>query len=148
MLQGRIPVLQATGTISLWAKFTTLGVDETLFVFGNNWYGDGMILLRKYWSDNKIHFVINSAQGEVVSDIAIVTGRWYYITATYQANDMKLYINGVLQGTDTSCAMASNVGSSYYIGKSNTLSADYFHGSIDEIKYYAVILCKMRLIMI
>jgi hypothetical protein len=127
----------ASGTIDLWYKPARLSTDETLFMYGNNWYNNGMVLIRKYSGDNMIHFVINTQANVNIASAAVVVGTWYHVVATYKTNECKLFVNGVQQGvTNTSCGMSSSPGTSFYIGKSYIYTNEWLKGSIDDVRLY------------
>lgn len=72
-------------------------------------------------------------------ELELNTGRWYYVTATYnQANgEGKLYIDGQLQGTAIN--LVSNAANSdLAIGGAPAIATDWqnFDGKIDELRIY------------
>jgi hypothetical protein len=77
-----------------------------------------------------------------VNDIAaavLQTKTWYYLTATFDSLNYRIYVNGVLQGT--AAAMAGGIrppGTNANIGcqsQAGNLSS-FFGGKIDELKVY------------
>ncbi len=84
----------------------------------------------------------NSNGSGYVNDIAsstLQTKTWYYLTATFDSLNYRIYVNGVLQGT--AAAMAGGIrppGTNANIGcqsQSGNLSS-FFGGRIDELKVY------------
>ncbi|MCW3136373.1 MAG: carboxypeptidase regulatory-like domain-containing protein [Canidatus Methanoxibalbensis ujae] len=76
----------------------------------------------------------------VESTTNINDGKWHHIAGTYDPSDkkMRIYVDGVLEGTSSEISRAGwSTGSNYnYIGK-NPISGDYFfNGTIDEVKIY------------
>ena len=73
---------------------------------------------------------------QIVSDSNIFeVNKWYHIAFTYANNDIKLYLDNVLVGSNAS-SISPNVSSStsnYLLGKEDSL---YLNGCMDEIKFY------------
>ncbi len=100
---------------------------------GNNGYQMGLTPDGANW---KV-FCIFNANGEGWPANFVVGGTvtnnvWYHIACTYDNNDLKIYVNGILVG-------AKNVGAKSVVNSSSTLriSGDdndhaYFYGYIDE----------------
>ena len=72
----------------------------------------------------------------------IHTGEWYHVTATYDGDTLKLYLNGVLQGSNTAPSGPLNTsGSPFDFGTwSAAPGTDSFKGSLDEITLYRDVL--------
>ena len=72
----------------------------------------------------------------VSSDSTIIDpNKWYHVAFTYTDNDVKLYLDNVLVGSNAS-SISPNVSSStsnYLLGKEDSL---YLNGCMDEIKFY------------
>lgn len=74
----------------------------------------------------RIALVIKNAGVSVASIFSskIPTGQFYFVTATYEPNNTKLFINGVLEGSDTSCTMGTP-GGILTLGKSSAINLDH-----------------------
>ncbi|HSR89490.1 MAG TPA: LamG-like jellyroll fold domain-containing protein [Candidatus Udaeobacter sp.] len=85
----------------------------------------------------------NGTQTSVDSNSQIPLNTWTHIVGTYtrsgNSNIIKIYINGVLENTVTNSSavpsMAKDAGN-LAIGKSATISDNFFFGSLDEVKIY------------
>ncbi len=64
------------------------------------------------------------------------TNRWYHLVLTYDGQNLKLYVNGLLSNTQTINGMLLTNSEPLVIG-SNGGTADFFHGRIDEIVIYS-----------
>jgi cysteine-rich repeat protein len=81
---------------------------------------------------NKFRMAIcNSSCPQVESGTGVVNGSLYTVVGTYDQINMKIYVNGALDGTS---ALAGNIGSNtfpLYIGKQFT--SDFYKGSIQDV---------------
>lgn len=82
-------------------------------------------------------FYNNSSSGcGVHSATAINNGAWHHIVATYQSGSMKMYVDGVLEHTE-SCSLTPLASDQpLRIGWDNIAGYSYFYGNVDEIKLY------------
>ena len=70
-----------------------------------------------------------------IGDTALSTGQWYHVAFTRTAAGvLNLWVNGVLDGTDTETANMTNTANEFQIGQDITTSANDFLGYIDEIR--------------
>ncbi|MFC1742059.1 DUF2341 domain-containing protein, partial [Nanoarchaeota archaeon] len=84
--------------------------------------------------------IINNSQEYLVnSSGSINDGEWHHLAATYNGSTMSLYIDGVLNATNTSYsgALPSNDGS-VWIGRhyDPDETTGYFNGMIDDVRIY------------
>jgi len=77
------------------------------------------------------------AQAGVTDNSPITTGQWYTVAFTYDGLTAKLYINGVLKGTQQKMVNFTDNTNDVYIGKTeNPTYPYYFNGIIDEVRIY------------
>ncbi len=128
------PALNMTGGITLaaWINATDLSNSPRILEKGNT--------DDQYRLDVEGGFLNFGLQG--VADItcdAPATGAWTHVAATWDGSNMVLYINGQPQasrtGTGTLATTSDLLGIGRKIGTS--ASADYFDGSIDEVRIYS-----------
>lgn len=87
----------------------------------------------------KATFTVNSGASSTVSistpDRSNPKGSWYHFAMTFKPNEAKLYVNGVLIGTDTNCAMTVATGQSVTFGLRSftTATPRVFIGDYKEI---------------
>ncbi|NDP27903.1 MAG: choice-of-anchor D domain-containing protein [Flavobacterium sp.] len=85
-------------------------------------------------SARKLEAVVNSTT--VTYNTALNVSQWYNVGATYDGSNLKLYLNGVLVGTQAaSGAIAADV-SLLTIGKNPLANTKYFKGKIDEVRVF------------
>lgn len=104
---------------------------------GNNGYQLGLTPDGANW---KVYCIFN-ADGEgwpanIVVGGTVINNAWHHITCSYDNNDLKIYVNGIIAGT-------KDVGAKSVVNSSSTLriSGDdnnhaYFHGYIDEAEVF------------
>lgn len=71
-----------------------------------------------------------SAGLDLVTGSAIVANAWYHLVGTYDGTNLRLYVNGTLQGTTGSVRACDAAGGSFLIGgtQSNVNGAAYMAG--------------------
>jgi len=68
--------------------------------------------------------------GNVVSTTNLATGTWYFITATYDGTNARIYVNGNYQASASASTMFNNNTNHIQIAPSET---NRFNGTIDEV---------------
>jgi len=117
-----------------------------------NWnnVNDGEILYRSYSyflyngnSGSGLSFTVanSTTTGSASVSTAWQTGRWYHYVGTYDrsagANNLKLYVDGVLAAQATHSGIINTPSSGILLGNFNAWSgSDPFNGSIDEVGIY------------
>lgn len=128
-------------TISAWVKFAGTGSFPMIVCKNVNTnfqlYFEGNSTLTSGWgldiNDTDVEGAVN----------AKVTTSWYHVVGTYDGANMKVYQNGVIDGTAAkSGAINTSVGN-LIIGAYNTTAdpgGDYWNGNIDDVRLYATAL--------
>lgn len=119
-------------TISLWMKYDAMAnTYNTLFGYGTASVGqaNGLIL----HSSNKILWF--GYGDDITSNATIQQGAWYHVVGTYDGATATIYINGAY---DNSAAKSWNtVLSKAYVGEQINDFAEYFSGTIDDVRVYS-----------
>ncbi|HET8862485.1 MAG TPA: LamG domain-containing protein, partial [Solirubrobacterales bacterium] len=76
----------------------------------------------------------NGSINGVNGSAALTTGTWSHLAVTYDATNLRLYLNGELLATHSAVTAQANSGE-LTIGYSSYL-ATYFDGKIDEVRVY------------
>jgi len=64
---------------------------------------------------------------------------WYHLAGVYDGTSIKIYINGILQGTTTATgAISGATGTTMYFGENPTWTGRFFDGKIDEVRIWNV----------
>jgi hypothetical protein len=84
---------------------------------------------------NKANSTLNDI---VLSTTTITAGQWYHITCTLDNTSLKLYVNGVLEGTTNSTfnGFDYQLGKQVFIGGTNESFNHPFLGSLDNLKFW------------
>ena len=106
-------------TISTWIKPSSLTNYGLVLVAtsGSGWT-DGMGI---YYLSNKWHFFVdNYSSGDVISTTTATTGIWYHIVGTFSSSGtVKLYINGVEEGTPVTGITLDGLSETLVLGSGN-----------------------------
>lgn len=138
-------------TIETWVRFdsmtsTTTGGAPTGYqnlVFKKNsrlpgtGFEGGYSLVKN--PDDRIGVGFNSpstATDFASSTTVMQTGVWYHIAATHDGTNIKLYINGQLEGTGTATFPIDYGTTPLYLGSSQVPFSGYFNGVLDESSIY------------
>jgi len=138
--------LDITGafTISAWIKFDTLNPDANYARIIEKGTSPG----NKYWmfyvkSSKTVGFGFKNTLDEVSLKTAKTdwqTGKWYQIVGTYDpkggSNNMKIYVNGILDSQSTQTALPEANNAPLMIGAKNPAIFDFWQGVIDEVRIY------------
>lgn len=123
-------------TVSAWIKpTTTQGIKAVATAPDSDGYTDGWRLLLL---DGTLNGRITTTLGSVDAYAGgIQAGVWNFVTMTYDGQQLKLYVNGVLSGN-------ANLGGNIAYGNYSAQmlvgycrgTNYYFNGQLDEFKYY------------
>jgi len=140
----------ATGqfAISVWINTNALPASSsyTNDLFICSFYENSYLNLRLVYDGVIQGEVAEASTGTgricVTPTSTITTGTWYHIVFTGEKDNMKLYVNGTLEGIDTSWNgtfySASNAGCS--IGSRNAGTDRWWNGEIDQFRLYSAYL--------
>lgn len=89
-----------TGTWEAWVNFDDLN-DSRRIIFKQNSSGTGMYELFYYVGSNvfRAEVIVGGNRYAVQSTTQVTDLTWYHVAATYDGNVIKIYVNGVLEGT-------------------------------------------------
>jgi len=125
-------------TLSLWVKANSFSGYTELFygsATGGN-HGYGMMLN----SSGEVRYEIYGSTGgrQYVTSDSITTDKWYHLVMTFdhQTNQLKLYINGEKNKSNTLSDPGDVQSPQGFIIGSHAGTSYYFDGFIDEIKIY------------
>ena len=84
----------------------------------------------------------NGGWSAVSSTFNLSTSQWYHIAASYDGAEMRLYINGDLDGQVSRVGSIPVVNSPLNIGRTNDVSYQYLNGKMDEVRLWNRTLCS------
>ena len=138
---GNDASLQITGnmTVSAWVKKTA--IDNQRFI--TRYDGTNKCFYLSILANGKFRFNVTSSNTEVEIDGAssLHDSQWHHVTAVYTpSTSIKVYVNGILEGTNTSSIGASldNDSVNFTIGAEGDAELP-FTGNIDEVSIFNAI---------
>jgi hypothetical protein len=78
----------------------------------------------------------NGSKSEVSNSIALENDTWYYVVGTYDGSEMKIYVNGELNGTLPKSGIIPSYPTNLHIGAGiySGLNTEFINGTIDEVR--------------
>ena len=127
-------------TISYWEKQSTANFNNGIVFKGPLTSSQGVYSIGHYQGTNsKIMFRINGSisedNGQITSSTDLAAGTWYHVAATYDRTNMKIYINGVLEKTNSFTPAINTNADPLHIGSYYDTS-HRFNGLIDDVRIY------------
>lgn len=97
----------------------------------------------KVTSTKQLQAIVNGTA--VTYGTPLTTSRWYHVAATYGGGNIKLYLNGLLVGTQALTGAISADATNLTLGKEpgyplTSAVPNYFKGKIDEVRVFNVAL--------
>lgn len=125
-------------SIELWANFAGLGSFRRLVskAFSSGKYPWTEYDIESDSTGRRIAFVVglrDSMYG-VKSVREIRTGEWIHVTGSFDGTELRVYINGVLEGAVERKGAIADHGRGLVFGKYEHDEASNFNGSLDEIR--------------
>lgn len=87
------------------------------------------------------HFVFRHMDQRVSTSIGVTPGQWTQVVGVWDGVDLKIYVDGILRGTQEATRRPSSA-STFYVGYGEL--APWFKGAIDEVAYYDTALTPGR----
>jgi len=124
-------------TIEVWANFQDL---KDSYIFDNENWGTGAEGFVLHSSNSKIDILIGSGDRfNLTSQYVIQKNTWIHIVATYSGTELKLYINGVLDGTLAVSAPMVASTSKLCIGEGSVWGDRRFIGQLSDLRFFNVV---------
>lgn len=123
----------AEGTIDLWTKFNNVTDVQQIFAASTNTTGDRIQL---YLVNANPDFEIWAPGWQsLTAPVILVTGQWYHMAASWGSGGMKLYLNGVLAGTNPNYTGPVLPTDYHRLGATYWLSS-FMNGLVDELEIF------------
>ena len=123
-------------TVMCWIKINDFSNDSTIIAEQpRGTWGDGRGYSLSVTTAGNVHFSIGDAGGSWISfngNTVLSPKRWYFIAATYDGSQMRLYVNGILDGTHNTTATISFTDSSSGGPNPQTFYVGMQHKNIDS----------------
>ena len=142
---GNPASLQISSALSLeaWVKFAnTSACYPRIISKFTNYPWNGYELLTDCTGTNTPYLQLgnNGTLTNVNSNSGLSANVWHHLVATYDGSTEKIYVDGVLTGTNSSAANAISVNGAnsvnVEVGRFAGAAQQYFPGSIDEARIY------------
>jgi len=132
--------LQLTTAVSVeaWVKATANLGDVRIWNKGTFGGNTGYIISSRNDGTNRVKFTINGNTGKTAAMTGTLSlNTWYYIVGTYDGQNVKLYVGGILVGSDSYATQTSitDSGAVACIGN-NTSGSVGWSGLIDDVRIY------------
>ena len=129
----------AAVTVEAWVKTST--DNGTVMVVNVNDGGTSTFQIIKIAAANAYRFSLNDAvSSSDIAEASIETGAWVHIAGTYDGSNVRIYLNGVQQGSDV--AFSSNIRTDsptrLGIGVRSTGADLPFQGEIDDVRVWNI----------
>lgn len=128
-------------TIEAWVNYQSFPSGESAYLLSTEVQataGSQGFAFRT--NGNKLQLAVgtNSAWGKVTGSTALSLNTWYHVAATCSGTEIKLYLNGVLDGT-ASTAVAIPSTTNLRIGDSPSWSGRLFNGMMADLRFWNVV---------
>ena len=125
----------STYTVAIWLRPQPAGGTMLAKPLSATDYGDP---LKIFASSSTLTYetVTNLDLGDFVTVPAVLTGAWHHVAASWDGTTKRLYVDGVLVGSDTTIPIDATypmwIGVDYDAG----LPVDAYAGDLDELEIY------------
>lgn len=124
------------GSISCWVKFETAGASNSDSILFTQTSGAGGFYFTRLRTSSKITLGFGAGAQQTEGTTSISTGEvgtWYYVTCTWSTLNKKIYVNGVLETTNSNAETMTAGLATIYLGRDPADPNYYFDGIIDEL---------------
>ena len=124
-------------TVSFWIKLNALPTVGNAFYPVRKHMSDAEHKQVSIGEDGRVtYFLHGTGSPGVTSAKAVSVGEWTHVTATYDGAAMKVYLNGVLDGSVPASGSVANSVGIVYLANSPDVFNDPFTGQLDEVKWF------------
>ena len=108
-------------TVATWVYSSNFAANDSFMSsWGDNVYSNyAWLLFVSQWTSRKVEWLISSngtGYNRCAGATALTDNRWYHVAATWTTSAMKLYLNGVEDGSQTSPSSIMNNNFNTFIG--------------------------------
>ena len=127
-----------TLTIEAWVKLTDYAnYNSIVSKTTGNGSANNTYELRTEQTTGKLQFLgFDSALRTVTSSVAVGTGGWHHVAVTKGGGSVKLFIDGVQQGSGSVAVTTSNTNDAKIGARDDLAATNFFKGSLDEVRLY------------
>ncbi|MEZ4156368.1 MAG: LamG domain-containing protein [Candidatus Paceibacterota bacterium] len=125
-------------TVAAWIKTDATGTYQQIIDKDNT--SDKRVWQFRVTNSNKVEFIPFNAStnGSKVGDITVTDGVWHHVAGTWDGSDIKVYIDGVQDGSGSSFSGSLRTGqtNNIAIGQLSGGQGNTFNGTIDDARIY------------
>ncbi len=133
---GSTATAPAQFTVEAWVYYQNF---PNGYILSSEEYTTGAKGFSLRSDNNKINLTIgNGSWVNVVGSTALSTNTWYHIAATCSATQIKVYINGVLDGTTALSVPMAISSKNLRIGDSPSWTGRMFNGIMADLRFWNV----------
>jgi hypothetical protein len=130
-----------TGSVSAWVNIDSLSSENHILSKRDSGNPGNRQWYLRVLTSGAVEFELfntDSNTDDVISTTTLNTNQWYHIVATLTTSNLKIYINGVEDASESSTySTIQNAGADLEIGRRGKNSGyGYFDGSIDQVRIY------------
>lgn len=135
---------QNSFTLACWVQIATLG-DASIASLWDTANDDREFLLMHEDGENSFDFKVSS-DGEIETKVSttstLLTNTWYHLIGIYDKSnqEIKIYLNGVLEGTTSFTGTINNGGTDFGVGSSLVGTTQNLGGAIDAMGIWSRVL--------
>ncbi len=136
--------LNTSFTISSWIKRTSGATNVSILSKRDATFTEGYDF--KIRAASRLEMVWNGGSDYVRGNTAIPEDEWHHVAVIYSGGTANLYIDGVLDETETGLSNPTATTQSFIIAAAGkTSTTDFFEGNIDEVRIWDVALSEDEL---
>jgi len=141
-------------TVATWVYSSNFAANDSFMSsWGDNAYSNyAWLLFMSQWTSRKIDWLISSngtGYNRCAGATALTDNRWYHVAATWTTSAMKLYLNGVEDGSQTSPSAIMNNDFNTFIGCDSDGSSEskrrFFGGQMGKATIWKVALTATQI---
>jgi len=129
-------------TLEAWIRLDGRGTTQTIidkaYTSHTSPYYQYLLLADNRIRELRFDIALNGVRWVVTSSGAnLLPGTWFHVAGVYDGSSMKVYVNGVLKGSqNVGAATINSYNTALYIGKHRNLDYEKFTGVIDEVRIH------------
>lgn len=143
------------GTVSAWVNITEANVTKGIIFKGQEgitYIFDGANYVFQINAENKLQCGVanGTAFENVVSASSLNENQYYHVACTWSNAELRVYINGQLDGQNAKTLLPLNAHSPPRIGINNdsAVGGNFFTGEIDDVRIYSLPLSENEIMQL
>jgi hypothetical protein len=120
-------------TIEAWVNTNSTSGLQTIV---GNYEGPNMTFLLRLDGLTPVFFVNNGIFNAVTGSTTLSQNTWYHIAGTWDGSEIKIYVNGVLDGVEVCTGNFVTTPEPFKIGGGLSNGTEYFSGKIHGVRFW------------